>query len=58
MTHDTIVRAIETIDRLENIIHDQDEKIEVLEETISLYSQLVKEYETRVAILTELLSKA
>lgn len=58
MTRETITKTIETIDRLENIIHDQDEKIEALEETVDLYAQLVEEYETQVRLLTTLLSKA
>ena len=58
MTRETLTRTIETIDALENIIHDQDEKIELLEETVDLYAQLVEEYKHKVRLLTALLSKA
>ena len=58
MTRETLTKTIETIDALENIINDQNEKIELLEETVDLYSQLVKEYESKVKLLTALLSKA
>ena len=58
MTRETLVKTIETIDALENIILNQDEKIEALEETVDLYAQLVEEYKKRVALLTDLLAKA
>ena len=58
MTREKLVKTIETIDALENIILNQDEKIEALEETVDLYAQLVEEYKKRVALLTDLLAKA